>query len=64
MKIIVDKMPNKPEECIFSECTNRERGNYACNLYQGMGWEPSRCRFLKPFKECKTENKHNSDEIR
>ena len=32
MKIIVDKMPDKPKECIFSECTNQLRGNYACNL--------------------------------
>ena len=28
MKIIVDKMPNEPKECIFSECTNQLRGNY------------------------------------
>ena len=35
MKIIVDKMPDEPKECIFSECTNQLRGNYACNLYQG-----------------------------
>ena len=27
MKIIVDKMPNEPKECIFSECTNQLRGN-------------------------------------
>lgn len=31
MKIIVDKMPDEPKECIFSECTNQLRGNYACN---------------------------------
>lgn len=43
MKIIVDKMPNEPKECIFSECTNQLRGNYACNLYQGRGCEPNRC---------------------
>lgn len=29
MKIIVDKMPNEPKECIFSECINQLRGNYA-----------------------------------
>lgn len=30
LKIIVDKIPNEPKECIFSECTNQLRGNYAC----------------------------------
>ena len=40
LKILVDKMPNEPKECIFSECTNQLRGNYACNLYQGRGCEP------------------------
>lgn len=47
MKIIVDKIPNEPKECIFSECTNQLRGNYACNLYQGRGCEPNRCVFFK-----------------
>ena len=47
MKIIVDKMPDEPKECIFSECTNQLRGIYACNLYQGRGCEHNRCDFLK-----------------
>ena len=47
MKIIVDKMPNEPKECIFSECTNQLRGNYACNLYQRRWCEPNKCNFLK-----------------
>ena len=50
LKIIVDKMPNEPKECIFSECTNQLRGNYACNLYQGRGCEPNRCNSLKQLR--------------
>lgn len=46
MKIIVDEMPNEPKECIFSECTNQLHGNYTCNLCQGRGCEPDRCRFF------------------
>lgn len=45
MKIIVDKMPDKPKECIFSECTNQLHGNYVCNLYKGRGCKPNRCDF-------------------
>ena len=44
-------MPNEPKECIFSECTNQLRGNYACNLYQGRGCEPNRCNSLKPITD-------------
>nr|DAL62246.1 MAG TPA_asm: hypothetical protein [Caudoviricetes sp.] len=51
MKIIVDKMPNEPKGCIFSECTNQLHGIYACNLYQGRGCEPNRCDFLKPIED-------------
>lgn len=51
MKIIVDKMPDEPKECIFSECTNQLCGIYACNLYQGRGCEPNRCDFLKPITD-------------
>lgn len=51
MKIIVDKIPNKPEECILSECTNQLRGNYACNLYKERVCEPNRCDFLKPITD-------------
>ena len=47
MKIMVGKMPNEPEECIFSKCTNQLRGNYACDLHQGRGCEPNKCDFLK-----------------
>lgn len=51
MKIIVDKMPNEPKECIFSECTNQS--NYVCNLHQGRGCEPNRCNFLKTIAKNK-----------
>ena len=51
MRIIVDEMPNESKDCIFSECTNRERGNYVCKLYRGRGCEPARCKFLKPLEE-------------
>lgn len=51
LKIIVDKMPNEPKGCIFSEYTNQLRGNYACNLYQGRGYEPNRCIFLKSIAD-------------
>lgn len=51
LKILVDKMPNEPKECIFSKCTNQLRGNYACNLYQGRGCEPNKCVFLKPISD-------------
>ena len=51
LKIIVDKIPNEPKECIFSECMNQLRGNYACNLYQGRGCEPNRCNSLKPITD-------------
>lgn len=47
MKIIVDKMPDEPKECIFSECTNQLRGDYVCNLYKGRGCEPNKYYFLK-----------------
>jgi hypothetical protein len=51
LKILVDKMPNEPKECIFSKCTNQLHGNYACNLYQGRGCEPNKCVFLKPISD-------------
>lgn len=51
MKIIVDKIPNEPKECIFSECTNQLHGSYVCNLYQGKGCEPNKCNFLKPIMD-------------
>lgn len=54
LKIIVDKMPNEPKECIFSECTNQLRGNYACNLYQGRRYEPNRYIFLKSIADYHT----------
>ena len=31
MKIIVDKMPKNPKECIFSECMDIQSTNYICN---------------------------------
>lgn len=62
MKIIVDKMPNEPKECIFSECTNQFRGNYVCNLYQGRGCEPNKCVFLKPISDYHTVE-HMSDNV-
>lgn len=51
MKIIVDKMPNEPQECIFSKCTNQLRDNYVCKLYQCRGCQPDRCNSLKPITE-------------
>lgn len=59
MKIIVDKMPNEPKECIFSECTNQD--NYVCNLHQGRVCEPNRCNFLKPIAKTCVLNKDESD---
>ncbi len=49
MYLIVDKMPNEPKECIFSECTNQLRDSYVCKLHQGRGCEPDRCQFLRPI---------------
>lgn len=62
MKIIVDKMPNEQKECIFSKCTNQLRGNYACDLHQGRGCEPSKCDFLKPISDYHVVE-HMSDNI-
>lgn len=63
MKIIVDKMPNEPEECIFSECTNQLRGNYVCDLHQGRGCEPNKCDFLKPMIVAAVDIIRPDDEI-
>lgn len=62
LKILVDKMPNEPKECIFSECTNQLRGNYACNLYQGRGCESNRCVFLKSIVDYHAVE-HMSDNV-
>lgn len=61
MKIIVDKMPNEPKECIFSECTNQ--GNYVCNLHQGRGCEPNRCNFLKTIADYHAVEQINVEEM-
>ena len=54
MKIIVDKMPKNPKECIFSECMDIQYSNYICKmhickLHQGKGCDPDKCNFLKPL---------------
>lgn len=50
MKVIVDKFPKEPKDCLFSEC-NRDYGNFVCRLWQGRGCEPSKCSFLKPITD-------------
>ena len=62
MKIIVDKMPDEPKECIFSECTNQLRGNYACNLYPGRVCDTNRCNSLKPITDYYTVE-HMGDNV-
>ena len=67
MKIIVDKIPNEPKECLFSELTRRgDRHIYICNLREYIaeadnnhtGYKPrcmckcpKSCRFLKQIGE-------------
>lgn len=64
MKIIVDKMPDEPKECIFSECTNQLRGNYACNLYQGRGCKPNKCVFFKPISDYHVVEHMSDNEVK
>lgn len=62
LKILIDKMPDEPKECIFSECTNQLRGDYVCNLYKGRGCEPNRCYFLKSIVDYHAVE-HMSDNV-
>lgn len=50
MKIIVDKLPQKPQQCLFSKRTYQ--GNYVCRLKgECIRCDVDKCRILRLAKE-------------
>ena len=60
MKIIVDKLPTKPEDCLFA-VRNTHYGCFICSLYENISGKPknvhcicrdtSKCECLKEMNE-------------
>ena len=44
MKIIVDKLPQNPKECIFSEKTYSD--SYVCGFHDCVSCNPKTCEYL------------------
>ena len=56
MKIVVDKLPRKPKECIFSEKVSSS--GYTCGFHNCVSCNPETCEYLLE-QTYKTEEKNN-----